>query len=108
MKWQVKSLKLTLHRANSLEKDDPIIYLDSEVERANLKAAQGRFPAVESNYKRMSSLFKKGSVSQGQVDDAEADYLALQGEIESPMKRRFVYVLFEHLLLVLPVYVMYF
>jgi len=40
-------------------------------------------PAVERNYSRMKSLFKRGSVSQGEVDDAQAEYLALQGEIES-------------------------
>lgn len=66
-----------------LKAGDPLVYLDSEVEKANLKASKARMPAAERNYKRMQALLKKGSASQGQVDDAEADYLALKGEIES-------------------------
>lgn len=78
-----KVAKVTFHSGQTLQKDDPLIYLDSSVEEANLKAAKARLPAVKRNFKRMDSLFKKGSVSQGQIDTAEADYLALQGQIES-------------------------
>ncbi|MEJ6078521.1 efflux RND transporter periplasmic adaptor subunit [Vibrio sp. 1-Bac 57] len=78
-----KVTKISFTSGQNLQKDDPIIYLNSEVEQANLKAAKGRMPAVERNYKRMKSLSTRGSVSQGQVDDAEAEFLALQGEIES-------------------------
>lgn len=78
-----KVVKINFESGQKLKAGDPLVYLDAEVEKANLKAAQGRISAVESNYKRMSSLFKKGSVSQGQVDDAEAELLTLQGQIES-------------------------
>ena len=78
-----KIVKINFKSGQKLKAGDPIIYLDAEVEKANLKAAKGRISAVKGNYKRMSSLFKKGSVSQGQVDDAEAELLALQGQIES-------------------------
>ena len=57
-----------------------ILYLDSEVEQANLKAAKARLPAVKRNYKRINSLFKTGSVSQGTVDEAEADLLLYKGK----------------------------
>ncbi|MGB5445038.1 MAG: efflux RND transporter periplasmic adaptor subunit [Psychromonas sp.] len=78
-----KIVKINFESGQKLRAKDPIVYLDAEVETANLKAAQGRLSAVQSNYKRMNSLFTKGSVSQGQVDDAEAELLALQGQIES-------------------------
>lgn len=78
-----KVVSINFESGQKLKAGDPLIHLDSQVEVANLKAAQGRMPAVERNYKRMKSLLGKGSVSQGQVDDAEAEFLALQGQIES-------------------------
>jgi len=78
-----KIIKINFKSGQKLKAGDPLIYLDAEVEKANLKAATGRLPAVQRNYKRMTSLFKNGSVSQGKVDDAEAEFLALQGQIES-------------------------
>lgn len=78
-----KIVKINFISGQQLKKGDALVYLDSEVEKANLKASQGRLSSVERNYKRMLSLFKKGSVSQGDVDSAEADLLALQGQIES-------------------------
>lgn len=78
-----KVVKINFESGQKVKAGDPLISLDTEVEKANLKAAKGRMPAVQSNYKRMSLLLKKGSVSQGQVDDAQAEFLALQGEIES-------------------------
>jgi membrane fusion protein (multidrug efflux system) len=77
-----KIVKINFVSGQTLKTNDALVYLDSEVERANLKASQGRLPAIERNYKRMLSLFKKGSISQGQVDEAEADLLTLQGQIE--------------------------
>ncbi|PKG39561.1 efflux RND transporter periplasmic adaptor subunit [Psychromonas sp. Urea-02u-13] len=78
-----KIVKIDFVSGQTLKTGDAIVYLDSEVEKANLKASKGRLPAVQRNYKRMLSLFKKGSVSQGKVDEAEADLLTLQGQIES-------------------------
>lgn len=78
-----KIVKINFVSGQQLKKGDALVYLDSEVEKANLKASQGRLSSVERNYKRMLSLFKKGSVSQGDVDNAEADLLALQGQIEA-------------------------
>ncbi|WP_022940919.1 efflux RND transporter periplasmic adaptor subunit [Psychromonas hadalis] len=77
-----KIVKINFESGQKLKVGDALVYLDSEVEKANLKASKGRLPAVERQYKRMLSLFKKGSVSQGKVDEAEADLLTLQGQIE--------------------------
>ena len=78
-----KVVSINFESGQKLNAGDALIYLNTEVEEANLKASRARMPSVERNYKRMISLFKKNSVSQGDVDDAEADFLALQGEIES-------------------------
>jgi len=77
-----KIVEIDFVSGQQLKEGDALVYLDSEVEKANLKASQGRLSSVERNYKRMLSLFKKGSVSQGDVDSAEADLLTLQGQIE--------------------------
>tara|TARA_R110001583_G_scaffold30866_2_gene106161 strand:+ start:12903 stop:14024 length:1122 start_codon:yes stop_codon:yes gene_type:complete len=77
-----KIVKINFESGQTLKTGDALVYLDSEVEKANLKASKGRLLAVERNYKRMLSLFKNGSISQGQVDEAEADLLTLQGQIE--------------------------
>lgn len=60
-----------------------LVELDTDVEKANLRSAQGRLPSVQANLKRMRELFGRGSVSKGQVDEAEADYRELQGQIDS-------------------------
>ena len=78
-----KIVKINFISGQTLKTGDPIVYLDTAVERANLKASTGRLSSVERNYKRMLSLFKKGSVSQGKVDEAESELLTLQGQIES-------------------------
>ncbi|MEL0628354.1 efflux RND transporter periplasmic adaptor subunit [Psychromonas aquatilis] len=77
-----KVAKINFESGQKLEQGEPIVYLDSEVEKANLKAAKARLPAIYRNYTRIKALFKRGSVSQGEVDDAEAEYYALKGEIE--------------------------
>jgi len=77
-----KIIKINFKSGQALKAGDLLLSLDSQVEKANLKASQGRISAVESNYKRMVSLFKNGSVSQGEVDDAEGELLTLQGQIE--------------------------
>lgn len=77
-----KVVKLNFVSGQTLQKGDVILYQDSEVEQANLKAAKARLPSVERNFRRLSSLLNKGSVSQGNVDDAQAEYLALKGQIE--------------------------
>lgn len=66
-----------------VKRGDLLLNLDASVEEANLKAAQGKMPATKANLDRMRSLFTKGNVSRGDVDNAEANYLELAGQIES-------------------------
>ncbi|MGB5854605.1 MAG: efflux RND transporter periplasmic adaptor subunit [Oceanisphaera sp.] len=62
---------------------DTLLELDADVEKANLRSAQGRVPAVEANLKRMRQLFTRGSVSKGQLDEAQANYQELIGQVDS-------------------------
>lgn len=62
---------------------DILLELDADVEKANLRSAEGRLPAVKANLERMRQLFARGSVSKGQLDEAEANYRELQGQVDS-------------------------
>lgn len=62
---------------------DILLELDADVEKANLRSAEGRLPAVRANLERMRQLFARGSVSKGQLDEAEANYRELQGQVDS-------------------------
>ncbi len=78
---KVKAIKF--ESGQQVKKDDLLISLDASIEEANLKASQGRMPATKANLDRMRSLYTKGTVSKGNLDDAEADYMQLAGQIES-------------------------
>ena len=78
---KVKAIKF--ESGQLVKSGDLLINLDASVEEANLKAPQGRMPATKANLDRMRSLYAKGTVSKGNLDDAEADYLQLAGQIES-------------------------
>jgi membrane fusion protein (multidrug efflux system) len=60
-----------------------LVELDADVEKANLRSAEGRLPSVQANLERMRQLYARGSVSKGQLDEAEANYRELQGQIDS-------------------------
>ena len=78
---KVKTIKF--ESGQSVKSGDLLLNLDASVEEANLKSAQGKMPATKANLDRMRSLFTKGNVSKGDVDNAEASYLELAGQIES-------------------------
>jgi len=67
-----------------VEKDQLLVSLDSDVEKANLKSSQARLPAAKAKYERYQGLYKKGSISREAYDDAEASYFfSLSADIES-------------------------
>ncbi len=78
-----KVVSIQFKSGQTVKAGQPLVSLDSKVEQANLRSAQGKMPAVSANYKRMQTLYQEKSVSRGQLDDAQADYLSLQAEIES-------------------------
>ncbi|MBM7456185.1 membrane fusion protein (multidrug efflux system) [Oceanisphaera litoralis] len=62
---------------------DILLELDADVEKANLRSTQGRLPAVQANLERMRQLYARGSVSRGQLDEAQANYQELLGQVDS-------------------------
>ncbi len=78
-----KVARIAFESGQQVQKNELLLSLDASVEEANLKASQGRMPATKANLDRMRSLYAKGTVSKGNLDDAEADYLQLAGQIES-------------------------
>ncbi len=75
--------KISFESGESVRKDRLLLSLNTDVERANLKSAQGKLPAARASYERMRSLYGKGGVSKGELDNAQAEYLALQGQIDA-------------------------
>lgn len=67
----------------ALKAGDLLVHLDATVEQANLEAAKAKLPAMEAQAKRLQKLFGQGSVSEGQRDEAVANFLSLKAEIAS-------------------------
>ena len=78
-----KVQKIYFESGQMVKSGDLLITQETSVEEANLKANQGRMPATKANLDRMRSLYTKGNVSKGDVDNAEASYLELAGQIEA-------------------------
>ncbi|MDA0150057.1 efflux RND transporter periplasmic adaptor subunit [Vibrio sp. LaRot3] len=74
---------ISFESGTQVEEGQPLITLDSQVEKANLKSAQAKLPAAKAKYKRYQGLYKKGSISKEAYDEAGANYFSLQAEIES-------------------------
>ncbi|WP_025823659.1 efflux RND transporter periplasmic adaptor subunit [Shewanella marina] len=75
--------KIGFQNGSHVNKGQLLIGLDSKVERANLQAKLVQLPAVKGDYQRLLKLYKQKSVSQQDLDNAEAKYLALNADIES-------------------------
>ncbi len=75
--------KLLFESGSKVKKGTLLLTLNTDVERANLKSSQGKLPAAKANYERMQSLYGKGGVSKGDLDNAQAEYLSLQGQIDA-------------------------
>ncbi|EHK0034896.1 multidrug efflux RND transporter periplasmic adaptor subunit VmeC [Vibrio parahaemolyticus] len=75
--------KIAFESGTQVEAGQPLVLLDSEVEKANLKSSQAKLPAAEAKYKRYQGLFKKGSISKEAYDEAGANYYSLKADIES-------------------------
>ncbi|MDF9400663.1 efflux RND transporter periplasmic adaptor subunit [Vibrio sp. 1180_3] len=75
--------KILFESGTQVKEDQPLVLLDSAVEKANLKSSQARLPAAEAKYKRYKGLYTKGSISKEAYDEAEANYFSLSADIES-------------------------
>lgn len=75
--------KIAFDSGTPVQEGQPLVLLDSEVEKANLKSAEAKLPAAEAKYKRYQGLYTKGSISKEAYDEAEANYFSLKADIES-------------------------
>ncbi|WP_367987625.1 efflux RND transporter periplasmic adaptor subunit [Vibrio sp. NTOU-M3] len=75
--------EIAFESGTQVKEGQPLVMLDSQVEKANLKSAKAKLPAAEAKYKRYKGLFKKGSISKEAYDEAEANYFSLKADIES-------------------------
>lgn len=75
--------KIAFDSGTNVEEGQPLVMLDSSVEKADLKSAEAKLPAAQAKYKRYQGLYKKGSVSKETLDDAEANFFSLKSDIDS-------------------------
>lgn len=61
----------------------PLVQLESAVERGQLRAAQARLLAVRTQYHRYQQLYRRQAIAQATLEQALADYQALIAEIHS-------------------------
>lgn len=81
-----------------VQKGQLLVEIDSQVERASLKAAEAQLPLTEANYKRFRSLVASNSASKAELDSAQAAYNQLLANIESlkaQISRRQIYAPFD-------------
>lgn len=90
--------EIVVNAGQQVKKGDLLIELDSNVEKANIAAAQAQETSAQLNYNRMSKLFQTRSISQSQLDDARATYLAAKSNVEAlqaTLHRRQIYAPFN-------------
>ncbi|HAS6350146.1 TPA: efflux RND transporter periplasmic adaptor subunit [Vibrio vulnificus] len=75
--------QIRFESGTQVKEGQPLVLLDSDVEKANLKSSEAKLPAAEAKYKRYQGLFKKGSISKEAYDEAGANYYSLKADIES-------------------------
>lgn len=64
-----------------IEKNQLLLELDTDNEKAQLAAAKARFKLAQSSWKRSQKLRKDNSISEEAYDKAQADYLTTQADI---------------------------
>lgn len=81
-----------------VKKGQLLVEIDSQVERASLKAAEAQLPLADANYKRFRTLVASNSASKAELDSAQATYNQLVANIESlkaQIARRQIYAPFD-------------
>ncbi len=51
--------QIRFESGTQVKEGQPLVLLDSDVEKANLKSSEAKLPAAEAKYKRYQGLFKK-------------------------------------------------
>lgn len=81
---QVSGTVVAIHvdSGQYLEKDSPLIDIDSRVDEATLKFNQAELSLQEVNYKRQVDLLKRNATATSSVDEARAKLLQAQATLE--------------------------
>ena len=82
----------------NVKKGDPLIELDTSVEKANLSEALAKKDWAEKKFKRIQTLRKTNAVSQEEMDDAESEYrqaAAVVASIESLIAKKKIVAPFD-------------
>nr|ABD96015.1 membrane-fusion protein [Vibrio alginolyticus] len=72
--------KISFDSGTQVEEGQPLVLLDSEVEKANLKSSGVKQPPAEAQYNHYQGLLNEGSIAKGAYD--EACYFSLQASFE--------------------------
>jgi membrane fusion protein (multidrug efflux system) len=75
--------QILFESGQAVEKGDLLLQLDLSVERANLESATARLEAADNSLTRLRNLQNDSLASHAQLDQAEADFRALQAQIKS-------------------------
>ncbi|KTD31120.1 efflux RND transporter periplasmic adaptor subunit [Legionella maceachernii] len=77
-----KVVKIHFESGQYLEKENPLIDIDDQVDEATLKFNQAELALRQLNFKRQSDLFKRGATSSSVVDEATASLQQAQANVE--------------------------
>ncbi|PSV22193.1 MULTISPECIES: efflux RND transporter periplasmic adaptor subunit [unclassified Photobacterium] len=75
--------KIAFESGQHVKAGQELVSINSNVEVSSLESTKAKLPAVEATYKRYQDLYRKGSVSKSNLDEAKANYLALVSQIKS-------------------------
>ncbi|MGQ0286387.1 efflux RND transporter periplasmic adaptor subunit [Pasteurellaceae bacterium 22721_9_1] len=75
--------RVLVKSGQSVKKGDVLVELDSNVEMANLRAAEAQLPALRLTYQRYANLIKSQSVSQIELDKAKAAFEQMSANINA-------------------------
>jgi membrane fusion protein, multidrug efflux system len=67
----------------AVQMGQPLVQLESTVERSQLAAAEARYLSVRTQYQRTRQLYRRRVVAQAALEQAQANYRALIAEIHS-------------------------
>ena len=85
--------KINFLSGQEVKQGNILVELDTAVEVANLKVAESRLLSVKSHFERTQKLYKEKSISKQSLENSQASYNALLGEIaglKATIKRRLV------------------
>jgi membrane fusion protein (multidrug efflux system) len=75
--------KINFKNGTKVKKNQLLIALNTDVEKADLKQRVVQLPATKAEYERTKTLYKSKSASKQRLDESQSRYLALDASITS-------------------------